>query len=122
MATTDELIGRAKGGDLRAVEQVVSEMTRLIGWTASRWHIDGMEREDIEGECTYVLLSRAIPFWSGGRTVFSTYAVQCMENHLRDLARASIADKRTPPGGYLAELPDDETASFKINTESVSYG
>lgn len=87
MNSTYELIGRAQGGDRKALAQVIEDNLKLAWHVAGRFRSTGHEAEELFQVASVGLLKAVERFDLERGLEFSTYAVPCMIGEIRQFLR-----------------------------------
>lgn len=93
MLSDEELVSRFRGGDKKAVEDLLIRYKNNVLSVARRFFLVGGSAEDLVQEGMCGLYSAIISF--EGESGFSAYAHACIKNRILDAVKNSCAGKNT---------------------------
>lgn len=110
------LIARFRGGDLGAVETLLSYYKPMVRARAGRYFLPGADREDLIQEGMLGLFSAARQY-DETRGPFAAYADLAVTSHLKDAIRRANRKQNAPLNQSLS-LDDDELEGFELSAEN----
>ncbi|GEP67065.1 sigma-70 family RNA polymerase sigma factor [Clostridium beijerinckii] len=109
----EHLASKAKGGDLKAKENLIKEFTPLINSLSMRTFIHGYEKCDIKNEC-FLMLFNCIAKYDLNTHRFVAYATNSIKNNLLVLLKRY--DNRKDIDGYFS-LSDDIECNTSLSND-----
>ena len=117
--TDEELVERAKGGEQRATEQLLSRHRNLVRGIARRFFLIGGETDDLVQE-GMIGLYEAVMEYERGKTSgsFKSFAYLCVRRRIVDVVKSGASKKNAPFAGGEAP-PIDEWESSGPSPEDI---
>src|ERR1700712_4760322 len=104
-ATSFALVGRAKGGDRLAFEQLVEQHYDFIFRTACKWTGKRSDAEDVAQEVCIKLATAIHSF--DGRSAFTSWLYRVTINMVRDMQRSTVRRDKNVDAFSLVHPEDD---------------
>lgn len=101
----EELVLRARQGEVEAFSQLVSRYLPMIRRRASRYPLPGLEAEDVVQEGLLGLL-KAIRLYDSAQGTFGAFASLCVSSSMATLAKSALSSRQRPLMDY-SSLEDD---------------
>lgn len=123
-AEADALARRARAGDARAQEELISRLLPLVQSTARRFRTEGLDQADLLQEGIVGLL-RALQRYDPERGVpFGAYAVWWIRQALQDARSDFIRPLRLPPKALrqLSRLKSEHQQIYQAERRSAGLG
>lgn len=109
------LLELARGGDSRAMEEMLSAYKGMVKALARQYFIIGAAEEDASQE-GMIGLYKAIMTYKESEGKFSSYAYTCIKARLLDAVKAATRDKNKPLNYYV---PLDKTELISSEDEAM---
>lgn len=114
----EDVIKKAKSGDIEATEHIINKYKYLVLKKASEYHIPGYEYEDLV-QHGYLSIIKAIHMYKLGSSSYNGYFINTINTNFAALLKGSIKHFREIPDENI--INHNKTYDFTIEDEVIAY-